>query len=104
MRLSLSFRLLLWLLDSLGPAHQILKELADQLFCLLIGQVSLRIEALGGVADHDLRLVERKHIEEEEHLARRVWRPRRAESADGSAHDRYRFAIPGAVSIGSRRP
>ena len=45
-------------------------------------QISLRVEPLGGVADHHLRLVDGEHVEEDHHLTQVVLRPRRADRSD----------------------
>ena len=73
--------------DSPSPVRKILKQPADVVFCRLIGQVSLRIEALGGTADHHLRLINWIHIQKDEYLSQVVLRPGRADGSDRSAHE-----------------
>src|SRR5687768_3962670 len=87
-----------------SPLHQILEELADELFRCLIRQITLGIEAVSSIADHHLRLINGKHIQKDEYLSQMVLRPGRADGSDRSAHDRHRLPIPRAVSVRSRRP
>src|SRR5947207_15328781 len=68
-------------------------------------QISFLIKAVHGVADQHLGLVDWQHVEIHENLPRRVIL--RTRGADGSCcctHDRGRFAIPGAVAVGTPSP
>src|SRR5436190_743237 len=68
-------------------------------------QISFLIKAVHGVADQHLGLVDWEHVEIHENLPRRVIL--RTRGADGSCcctHDRGRFAIPGAVAVGTPSP
>jgi len=54
--------------------HEIAKQLLDENLRLLIGEIPLRVESIRGVADHDLRLVYRFHVQEYESLAQVILR------------------------------
>ena len=57
------------LLYPASPFDQVLKQLADVLFCRVVGQVPFRVETFRGIADHHLRLVDREHVQEND-----IWR------------------------------
>src|SRR5689334_7880673 len=56
------------LLQIARPAGQVDEQLADQFFRRLVGQVAVAVEFGGGVADHDLRLIDREHIQKDKNL------------------------------------
>lgn len=80
------------LLESSRPCHEILKELTNKAFRRLVDQITLCIKARGSVADHHLRPIERKHIEEDKHLAQVILRSGRADRPDRRSHDRSRLS------------
>jgi hypothetical protein len=86
------------------PFDEVVEELADEHLRLLVRQVPVCVEPLRGVADHYLGLVDGEHVEEDHHLPHVVLRPRRADDADGGAHDGGGLTIPSAVAVGARRP
>ena len=63
-----------------------LKQLSDVIFCCVVRKIAVCIEAIRGIADHHLRLVDRKHVQENHHLAEMVQGTRRANSANGRSH------------------
>jgi len=58
------------LADPPRPIHKTLEQLANELFRRVVRQISLCVKPLGGVPDHHLRLVDRKHVEE--HFTTRI--------------------------------
>ena len=67
------------------PLHKVLEQLPDELFRRAIRQIPVSVEALGGVADHYLRLVDGKHVEEDHHLPQMILRARGANRSNRSA-------------------
>jgi hypothetical protein len=67
-------------------------------------QISFLIKAVHGAADQHLGLVDWEHVEIHENLRQMILRTRGADGSCGCTHDRGRFAVPGAVAVGTRSP
>jgi hypothetical protein len=86
--------------DAPGPLHEILEQLMDILFGRVVREVPVFIKALGRIADHHLRTVEREHVQKNHRLAEMILRARRGDVSDRRAHDRRRFPFPRALAGG----
>lgn len=84
----------------LRPIHQGFKKPLNMFFGAFIDQIPLSVKALSGVSDHHLGLVDGMHVEKHKHLSQVVLRAGCSNVPNGCAHYRYRFAVPGIVSVG----
>ena len=90
-------------LQPLGPVAQRDEQLADELARRLVGEVAVGVELVLRLADHHLGPVQRHGVEEDQHLAQMVLRPRRAEEAGARPHDGDGLRLERLVR-GPRRP
>src|SRR5260370_14258266 len=67
-------------------------------------QISVLIESMCSIRDHDLRLIERKQVESYKNLPQMVLGPCGSDCAERRANDRGWFSRPGAVPMGPRGP
>ena len=81
-------------LEAEGPGGEGVEEFADVFAGVVVGEVSIRVEFVLRVGDHDFGLVERVHVEKDEHLAQVVLRARRRlePAASPTGFDRLREA------------
>jgi hypothetical protein len=56
-----------------------LEQLADVLFRSVVCEITVRVESLGRIANHDFWVIDCVHIQEHEDLTEMVLRPRRRE-------------------------
>jgi len=90
--------------DALGPVHEILQKSDGTVLRRYVCQISFLIKAIHCVADQYLGLVDWEHIEIHENLPQMILRTRSPDASCGCTHDRGRFTIPGAVTVGTRSP
>src|SRR6266498_42574 len=87
--------------DLLDPRGERLDELAEVLARAFVHQIAVRVEEARDPPDVRLRLLHRRHVQEDEGLAQVVVRAEPREHARRDARDRGGLAGPRAVPVGS---
>ena len=67
-------------------------------------EISVLIESICGIRDHDFRLIEEKQVEGYKNLPQMLLGPCGSDCGERRAHDRGWFSRPGAIAVGPGGP
>src|SRR5258705_6025492 len=67
-------------------------------------QITVLIESMCSIRDHDFRLIEEKQVESYKNLPKMLLGPCGSDCSERRAHDRGWFSRPGAIAIGTAGP
>ena len=81
------------LIQTMNPVSEGRKKLGNEVPRRLVRQLSLRIEFVLGLRNHDLWTVQDVRVEEDEHLPQMILSATRSQGTLACAHDRDRLAI-----------